>query len=315
MHPALSVIVFTTATGAGYGMLALSGVLASAGVLPAGRPFAVTASIVFLGLISAGLLSSTAHLSHPERAWRAFSQWRSSWLSREGVAAIVTFIPAVGFAACWIFVPDSAWLVTAFGIAAAAMSVVTISCTAMIYASLKPIHQWHNALVLPVYLALALMTGGLCLNAVMQAWSHSSTVVEALTLSAMLAAWLLKESYWRFIATSKGQSTSQSAIGLRTVQSVRPLDPPHTQNNYLLREMGFHIGRKHAAKLRWISRITGFVIPLVLTLVSAFVPEVIAAIMAGFAVVSAGIGIMAERWLFFAEAKHTVTLYYGAAGV
>jgi DMSO reductase anchor subunit len=315
VHPALSVILFTTATGAGYGMLGLCGVLAAAGVLPNDRPLAITASIVFLGLISAGLLSSTAHLSHPERAWRAFSQWRSSWLSREGVAAIVTFIPAVGFAACWVFLPAGSWAPAAFGIAAAVMSIVTVCCTAMIYVSLKPIHQWHNSLVLPVYLALALMTGGLCLNAVTQAWDASSVSLQVITLAAIAAAWALKECYWRFIATTKAISTPQSAIGLQTIESVRLLDPPHTQDNYLLREMGFHIGRKHAEKLRWIARLAGFAVPLVLTFVSALIPGVIAAIAAALAVLCAGIGILTERWLFFAEAKHTVTLYYGAQSV
>src|SRR5215468_11967825 len=95
MHPALSVIVFTTVSGAGYGLLAWVGVWAVAGWLPADRGLAAASLALSLGAITAGLLSSTLHLGHPKRSWRAFSQWRSSWLSREGVSAVVTFLPAL----------------------------------------------------------------------------------------------------------------------------------------------------------------------------------------------------------------------------
>ncbi len=98
MHPAYSVIFFTTATGAGYGLLALNGLAAAFGQLPADRGFAVASVLVSYVLIVGGLLSSTFHLGHPERAWRALSQWRSSWLSREGVLAIVAFAPTGLFA-------------------------------------------------------------------------------------------------------------------------------------------------------------------------------------------------------------------------
>ena len=94
MHPAFSVIFFTSASGAGYGLLTLLGLFATLDWLPLNAPFNLSVITLALVLITAGLLSSTAHLGHPERAWRALSQWRSSWLSREGVFAIITYIPA-----------------------------------------------------------------------------------------------------------------------------------------------------------------------------------------------------------------------------
>ena len=94
MHPALSVILFTTASGAGYGLLFLIGLLTGTGFLPESRWFAVAAFGLSLGAISFGLLASTFHLGRPERAWRAFSQWRTSWLSREGVASVIAYLPA-----------------------------------------------------------------------------------------------------------------------------------------------------------------------------------------------------------------------------
>src|SRR5215471_2934961 len=102
MHPALSVIVFTTVSGAGYGLLAWLGVWAMAGWLPADRGLAAASLALSLGAITIGLLSSTLHLGRPERSWRAFSQWRSSWLSREGVSSVATYVPAVLFAALWL---------------------------------------------------------------------------------------------------------------------------------------------------------------------------------------------------------------------
>ena len=101
MHPAISVIFFTAASGAGYGLLALLGIAVPGGLLPADPWFGVAALGLALALVSAGLLSSTFHLGHPERAWRAVSQWRSSWLSREGVAALATYIPTGLFGIGW----------------------------------------------------------------------------------------------------------------------------------------------------------------------------------------------------------------------
>ena len=102
MHPALSIILFTTLSGLGYGLLALLGIAAAAGIVPPGRWLGIAGLGTALGLVAAGLLSSTFHLGHPERAWRALSQWRSSWLSREGALALATFAPAGAFAVGWI---------------------------------------------------------------------------------------------------------------------------------------------------------------------------------------------------------------------
>src|SRR5919199_6711419 len=131
MHPALSIIVFTTASGAGYGLLALCGVLAALGLAPSEPGLALAACGLALVLISGGLLASMVHLGRPERAWRAFSQWRSSWLSREGVAAIATFVPAGLFALLWAGFGSTGPATMAAGLLAAAGAIVTVVCTAM----------------------------------------------------------------------------------------------------------------------------------------------------------------------------------------
>ena len=179
MHPSFSVIFFTTASGGGYGLLALLGVLVPLGMVPRSTLFAFVALGLALGLITAGLLSSTFHLGRPERALRAFSQWRSSWLSREGVASVATYIPAGLFAALWLI---SGIVSPLLGFLAAACAVVTVVCTAMIYRSLKPIQRWHNGWVVPNYLAFALMTGALWLEFLLQsAWPDIKVHVSSLT--------------------------------------------------------------------------------------------------------------------------------------
>src|SRR5579859_2429092 len=123
MHPSGSVIWFTTLSGAGYGLLFLLGVLAGTPLLPDSRWFAFVALALGLGLVTAGLVASTLHLGHPERAWRAFSQWRSSWLSREGVSSVATYAPALLFALGWLVVGSTGGIWALFGALSAAGAV------------------------------------------------------------------------------------------------------------------------------------------------------------------------------------------------
>ena len=107
-------------------------------------------------------------------------------------------------------------------------------------------------------------------------------------------------------------STIESATGLGHIGSVRMLDPPHTQENYLLREMAYGVARRHSDKLRRLAVILGLLLPIALLPVAAMTGGVAAFALALVVAVSGSAGIVIERWLFFAEAQHTVTLYYGA---
>jgi sulfite dehydrogenase (quinone) subunit SoeC len=308
MLPAHSIIFFTTASGAGYGLLFWLGLLRPLGLVPGGRNFGLTALGLALLLITAGLLSSMLHLGRAERAWRAVTQWRSSWLSREGLAAIATYVPAGLFGLG--LVQDMPGLVAAMGLLAAAGAVATVYCTGMIYASLKPIRQWSHPLVVPGYLALSGFSGAVLLAMLGGFWGHGFAVPALLALLGGGAAFLLKSAYWRAIDTAAPVATAESATGLGRIGTVRPLDPPHTQSNYLLREMGYRIARKHQAKLRRIVLAAGFVLPMLLALLALLSggPLAMAALALG-TVLALG-GLLVERWLMFAEATHTVTLYY-----
>ncbi len=312
MQPAYSVIFLTTATGAGYGLLALLGVLRATGDLPDDRAFGVFALALAMALISAGLLASTAHLGRPERAWRALSQWRSSWLSREGVLAIISYGPAALFAYGWLALQqnDGIWALAGWG--AALLSVATVYSTSMIYRSLAAIPRWHHPLVPLNYLILALATGALWLNAVLAPFVSGHALSQAICFAALAAAWLLKIAYWRAIDSDTGSSSIASATGLESLGTVRPLDPPHVQDNYLLKEMGFTVARKHADKLRRLTHLLAFLAPLALIVLQAVLPGQASLFAAALAAVSVSFGVVLERWLFFAEAQHKVMLYYGA---
>jgi DMSO reductase anchor subunit len=260
-------------------------------------------------------MSSVLHLGRPERAWRAFSQWKTSWLSREGVLSVLSFIPAAVFGLGWLVSGRTEGIVGLCGVLAAALAVGTIYCTGMIYRSLKPIHQWHNRWVVPSYFLLGLMGGLLLLDAIVRFWAADPLGIPLLTLIVIALAWWTKEQYWIFIDTVSAPSSVESATGLGRGGKVRLLERPHTEENYLLKEMGFEIARRHRLRLRFVARIAGFAVPMAATALALLGGDASAVLAAVIAVLAAALGLIVERWLFFAEAKHTVTLYYGAQSV
>jgi DMSO reductase anchor subunit len=311
MHPALSVIFFTTASGLGYGLwfwLSLS-FLGSPGGHSAYAVHLVGLAVGFV-LVSLGLLSSTLHLGKPLRAWRAFSQWRTSWLSREGVLAVATYVPLVILVT--LLVSGSALakpLAPALLVLLAALSLATVATTAMIYASLKPIPAWSHALVLPGYLGFSLLTGGLgalALLATDQA-PHELAVLAVLLLT--IAMVVLKRRYWRAIDHGVMPATRASALGLPPERVATVFERPHTEANYLTREMGYVLARKHAVKLRRLALVLFGALPAAACALTLLHPG-FALPALSVAALSALLGAMVERWLFFAQAKHLVMLYY-----
>ncbi|HET8997950.1 MAG TPA: DmsC/YnfH family molybdoenzyme membrane anchor subunit [Acetobacteraceae bacterium] len=312
MNPQFSVVFLTTASGVGYGMLAWLGVLNAARLLPGSPWFGIAGTLLGLALSAAGLLASTFHLGHPERAWRAVSQWRSSWLSREGVLSLFTNLPALGFAASWGIGGGSSVATVVLGLLTALCALLTVVSQAMIYASLKPVRQWHNGVVLPVFLLISLFSGAAWIAALGAFWNSSAArAAMVLALAGAVIALLVKVVYWRRIDDARTSTSIETATGLGALGPVRSLEAPHTQENYLLREMGFAIARKHAARLRRIALLVGFVIPAVLLLIGVAWSGAASVVVLVLAALIAPLGIYVERWLFFAEATHTVTLYYG----
>ncbi len=306
MHPAYSVILFTTSSGAGYGLLALLGLVGVNHGQASSLWFGVTAMLVALGLVTIGLLSSTFHLGHPERAWRAFSQWRSSWLSREGVAAVATYVPALLFGLVWSGLIEAPSWVAPLGIFTAVMAMVTVCCTAKIYSTLTTIRAWNNRLTVPVYAAFSLATGALMLAAISSLFGRFQLFQVIIGVMLLVILIALKLAYWRAIDTNPRNHTMEDATGLGRIGRVSQWEVPHTSENYIQKEMGYVVARRHAAKLRRL------VILLLLLAALALLAAILAPAIAILAALLAAAAGVFERWLFFAEAQHVVTLFYGA---
>jgi DMSO reductase anchor subunit len=304
MHPAYSVIFFTVASGMGFGLLALLGLAPLFGIEPVGA-LGWMGFVLALGACVAGLLSSTQHLGHPERAWRAFSQWRSSWLSREGVLAVATLATGGLYALLALFFGS---VITWLGIVVAVLAIATIHATAMIYAQLKTVQRWNNGWTVAGYHAFALASGFLILSVILALLSSEPTSLSSFAVIALVVGGLIKFNWWRHGDNTPALSTPESATGLGHIGEVRMFEPPHTGSNYLLKEMGFKIGRKHRTKLRRLIILLGFGGPLVLCLVS--MSGILQAPLLVLALVAHLTGMLMERWLFFAEAEHSVMTYY-----
>ena len=169
--------------------------------------------------------------------------------------------------------------------------------------------------MLPGYLLFAVLGGASCLWALSSLAGDMSQLFQfgfpTLVSLLAVACAALKRSYWRFIDTTRHPATVESATGLGRFGSVRSVEAPHTEENYLTREMGFVLARKHSARLRSIALILFGAIPVVFGIAALMWPALVY-LCACFAFVAVTAGTFIERWLFFAEARHVVMLYYHA---
>jgi DMSO reductase anchor subunit len=224
--------------------------------------------------------------------------------------AVATYVPAGLLAAGWVLLERADGIFALLAVMTAVCAVVTLYTTGMIYASLRTIRQWHQPLTAPIYIALGLASGAVLLNLVLNVFGRSDTWSAWLAVVCLGAASVMKCAYWQAMDTEPRTYTVGAATGLGYLGKVRPLEPPHTQPNYVMREMGYRVARKHAEKLRLIVLVAAFTVPIAVSLLSLVggAAGVIAALLAAL---SMALGLVVERWLFFAEAQHVVMLYYG----
>ena len=288
MHPSPSVIIFTALSGLGFGLLVFLGLKMPdvTGVL------AFIFFVIGFGLAVGGLISSTFHLGRPERSIKAFKQWRSSWLSREAIAAVFTLSVMAVYAIGRIFFDYD---IRILGVAGAIMSIVTVFTTSMIYAQLKSIPRWNTKLTPAYFLSLSLAGGALLAGQI-----KFCLLLLLISGIIQLLVWIKGD---RALALSG--TTIERGTGLGTIGRVRAFEPPHTGTNYLLKEFVHIVGRKHSAKLRIIALILMIGTPILLLSLS------FSYFLAALSVISHIAGLFISRWLFFAEAEHVVGLYYG----
>jgi len=314
MNPAFSVVLFTTLSGTGFGLWFWLAIRIAFGDRAAwfdglGWALGLIAGAV---LVATGVIASLWHLGKPMRVWRAFSQWRSSWMSREGVFAIACFGVATAMVAIQsvlIDFPDDGLALRIGAAALAPLCIAAVYSTAMIYASLKPIPAWRHALVAPNYLLFAALGGGIVFGPFAGTTLDAPNMIGAGIVVGAIALWWLKRAYWRAIDRDPLPASRGDAVGLPS-REVSVFERPHTESNYLTREMGFAIARKHARKLRTIAVVLFAWIPALCALPIWLLPHGDVLPLLWVAAASFQLGAMVERWLFFAEAKHLVTLYY-----
>jgi len=288
MHPAPSVILFTTFSGLGFGLLFWLGIHPNP---PTGWVAFVFFAIAYLGAVG-GLLASTFHLGHPERALKAFSQWKTSWLSREGICAVATLLIMALYGAGLVFF-GAHW--APLGWLGALGALATVFTTSMIYAQLKTVPRWKHWTTPALFLLLSLGGGALLAGNVRFA-------LPLLIIAGVLQAFAWFHGDGRFAASG---TTMETATGLGHIGTVRAFEPPHTGTNYLMKEFIHVVGRKHALQLRVIALVLGFVVPVLMLLMTFHHWNALVAVVSHIA------GVLALRWLFFAQAEHVVGLYYG----
>ncbi|MFK7890682.1 MAG: dimethyl sulfoxide reductase anchor subunit family protein [Granulosicoccus sp.] len=307
MHPAISVIFFTITAGAGYGLLFLLALTRVAGltedISPDQIPFM---GLIGLVLVTAGLISSTFHLANPKNAWRAFTRFKTSWLSREAVFAVLFYpVCLLWLGAEWL---TGNTLVTAIlGLITAALAIVVLVCTAMIYASLKTIRQWHSRLTPVNFVLLGLLSGALIMVFMFAQQQLEIKRVITLAIVILILGAVCKIVYFFRIGKPAGP-TIETALGF-TQATVRLLDVGHSGDTFHTKEFGYQIEQTRLIWLRVICLLLAFAIPFIL-LSGAFLGVTLATLAIAF--ISAYAGVFVERWLFFAEARHVVNLYHGA---
>ncbi len=310
MHPALSVIAFTTLSGAGYGLLIWLGWLIPFHRLPLPVGYAPIGVVLALVLITTGLLASLAHLGRPERAWRALSQWRSSWLSREGLLAIACYLPALLMLLAslgWIDTAHLRWL----GPVAIVLALLTTYATSMIYASLSTVPAWHQPLVPALYIGFSLASG--CMLAVfllsifLPVERLRMPMYTVLITNAL--AWTIQLFYWHRLDRLQPPHAA-SAVALDPTVRVRSFEKPHSEDSFVTREMVFRFARERAPRLRWLALICGTLLSFACIVLATFVSARFAVVAMLLACVWQMLGIFVSRWLFFAEARHVVSIYY-----
>ena len=308
MNPAFSVVFLTTFIGAAQGLLfALYGAEWAGRygeiAMPDGRQFfALGVAIVFV-LASLGLVASFFHLGRPERAWRAASQWRTSWLSRE-VIVLPAFIAA---ALLYGTAHALGWRGTAaYGAVAAVLAIALFVCTGMIYACIRFLQEWATPLTVVNFFLLG-TASGLTLAAafsalVAPAFASGFALIAALITLVGLAT--RSTSLFRN-ARIRPKSTLQTAIGVRHPRIVQKAQG-FMGGSFNTREFFHGRSRDFLRNVKWAFLLLAFVVPIALLVLGRGAPAYIAAFVVQF------VGLIAERWFFLAQANHPQNLYYQA---
>ena len=300
MKPALSVIFFTVSSGAGLGLLVwlLIASLMADHIRMVGDTFYKGAAIA-AALITAGLVSSTLHLANRKNAIYALTRIRTSWLAREGLAALCLYpLAALHVYALQTGLPQVTPITLALLIADA---LFVLYCTGMIYGCLKTIPRWNTWMTPSKYVLFGLMSGAVLLPAVLSLRPREVGPVGKPMVAILLLAIGLVLYLAFLLKHPRKQHTINDALGFQQGR-VRLLDVGHSHGTFLTNEFGFTVAREKARTLRWFAIVCGFIVPMMICYFTKWFWT---------ASLICVLGLLVERWLFFAEAEHVVRLYHG----
>ena len=322
MHPAFSVIFLTTLIGVGQGLfLALyTGQLYSVvNVLPVqdSHTFYGTGSLLALVFLAGGLVASVFHLGRPERAWRSATQWRTSWLSREvivlpafmGLTAIYGMIHyfdlnPVLFRFSGEFSVDLSLLVGGMN---TVLAFALFFCTGMIYACVKFLQEWASPLTVVNYTLLGAASGfSLATAFAANVGSGLVTFYGAWAIIITLAAFVTRSASLLRNARIRYKSSLRSAIGVRHAR-IEQKSRGFMAGSFNTREYFHGAPQRIFRAVKWIFLVLVFPLP-VLLLSIGLGSQLFALLALAFA--TQYIGLLAERWFFFAQANHPQNLYY-----
>jgi DMSO reductase anchor subunit len=320
MKPAISVILLTTLLGAGQGLF-LAWYSAEWFVLlsilsPAQNDISGYVAGLSFMLLAAGLLASFFHLGHPERAWRAAAMWRSSWLSREIIALPLAMALILGYALVKLSGIDSVIfklgdnipisLSTVFGFGAVLAVCALFICTAMIYACLKFLRQWHSPLTVLNFLLLG-CASGFTLATALAAFSEDGRFTYFAGMAVFLTLSSLLSRYASLVRNRnlRSPSTLQSAIGVHH-PTIRQIAQGAMGGSFNTRAFMHDYGVSVLRLVRRCFILMAFVMPLLLLSIGDETSLLIYAI----AFVLQYLGLLVERWYFFIEAEHPQNIYY-----
>lgn len=307
MRPAWSILLFTTIAGAAQGLVVVLAVACLAGA-DLDRGFLVSGLAAAVGLLVTGLVASFFHLGHPARAWRTILMWRTSWMSRE-VIALPAFIGLVALWAGAVRAGASDALTSGvLPVAAILLALVLWYCTAMIYACIKFIQEWSHPLTMVNYTLIGLASGLVLTGAFGVAAGQASFVghLAPWACASIVVAWGTRGLSLRRNALLKPKSTLQSATGIRHPKLAQ-VAMGMTGGSFNTREFFHHATVAAMRNTRVAFQVLAFAVPLllvVLAMQSGLSLPWLLALPLQFA------GLLAERWFFFAQARHPQNLYY-----
>ncbi len=303
MHPPLSMIFFTTLAGAAQGLLLALVGLQLVGADVSASTYLVGAVIVLV-MSAIGLAAATFHLGHPLRAWRSAAMWRTSWLSRE-VIVLPAFMAAVLLWGGAHWAQSAPGLSLLLGLLAALLALVLYLCTGMIYGAVKAIREWAHPITPTNYLMLGLASGLLLAAALTAAMGDKPALVLAqiAAVATVLGAATRGWSLWRNL-TLVPKTTLQSAIGVRHPR-IQQKSQGAMGGSFNTREFFHQRTPQFVRQMRWTAIVLGFAVPVLALAAGVRSPVALALL---FAVQY--VGLLAERWSFFAEGQHPQNLYY-----